>query len=531
MHWALNRGTSRPAAAIWQSRGSVRQGDERTLSESKQSIHPIDETAAGISGMSVYVPTPRVPLQAWCEWTDNVWAKVEKVVGRSFRVPAPHENVYTMAANAVLRLIVQYEIDPSRVGFLGLGTESSTDNAAGAIIVRGMVDRALEGLGKNRLSRELEVPEFKHACLGGVYALKSALRYVSCDGGEQLAIVVSADVAEYERGSSGEQTQGAGAVAMLVERHPKMFAVDLSRSGSASAYRGPDFRKPFARHFSEEYAAKTTRIGDFPVFSGRYSTYAYLDETVHAVERMVEKVDVSAGKYYQSVEALFFHRPYHHMPISAMSFLYVRGLARSEHHRDEFLELCKGAEVSPEEVTREAESSPDLYARVLDGKADEDPYPATGKAAGALRRLPEFRELLTKKMGLGGDLVKDLGNLYSAALPAWIAAGFEEAFETDIDLTGASMVMVGYGSGDAAESIPMTAVAGWREAASKIAFSAALKGAKDLTRAEYEGLHDGTKLPDGTFAPSNEFAILRVGERYEASFQDLGVEYYGYVEA
>jgi hydroxymethylglutaryl-CoA synthase len=226
--------------------------EENTLSESKQSIHPIDETAAGISGMSVYVPTPRVPLEEWCEWTGNQWAKVEKVVGRSFRVPAPHENVYTMAANAVLRLIVQYDIDPERVGFLGLGTESSTDNAAGAVIVRGMVDRALEGLGKKRLCRALEVPEFKHACLGGIYALKSALRYVSCDGTDQLAIVVSADVAEYERGSSGEQTQGAGAVAMLVERHPKMFAVDLSRSGSASAYRGPDFRKPFARHFSEE---------------------------------------------------------------------------------------------------------------------------------------------------------------------------------------------------------------------------------------------------------------------------------------
>jgi len=45
-----------------------------------------------------------------------------------------------MAANAVLRLICEYDIDPRNVGFLGLGTESSTDNAAGAVIVRGMVD-------------------------------------------------------------------------------------------------------------------------------------------------------------------------------------------------------------------------------------------------------------------------------------------------------------------------------------------------------------------------------------------------------
>lgn len=492
------------------------------------SIHPIDEQAAGISGMSIYVPTPRVPLEQWCEWTGNPWEKVQKIVGRSFRVPAPHENVYTMAANAVLRLILNYDIDPTRVGFLGLGTESSTDNAAGAIIVRGMVDRALEDLGRPRLSRELEVPEYKHACLGGVYALKNALRYVSCDGEGRLAIVVSSDVAEYERGSSGEQTQGAGAVAMLVESKPKMLTIDLSRAGTASAYRGPDFRKPFARHFLEEYARQTKRMSDFPVFSGRYSTYAYLDETVQAVERMLTRIDVTAGTYYKSVRALFFHRPYHHMPISAMSFLYVRGLARSNHHLDELTEVCKMAGVAVEDVLAETKSNPDLFARVLEGKAEEDPYPATGKAAGALRRFPEFNNLLSEKMGLGGELVKDLGNLYSAALPAWIAAGMESAYHQDIELAGSSMVMVGYGSGDAAESIPMTAVPGWREAASKIRFEQALSSHRDLTQREYEMLHDGTTVKD-TFVPADEFAILRVGDTYEASFQDLGVEYYGYV--
>src|SRR5262249_16026900 len=152
-------------------------------------------------------------------------------------------------------------------------TESSTDNAAGAVIVRGMLDRALEALGLPRLSRNLEVPEFKHACLDGIYGLKSALRYVATDGRQRQAIVVSADVAEYERGSSGEQTQGAVAAAMLVENQPRLFAVDLFRTGSASDYRGPDFRKPFARHLSDGYAKNTTRPSDFPVFSGEYSTF------------------------------------------------------------------------------------------------------------------------------------------------------------------------------------------------------------------------------------------------------------------
>lgn len=479
--------------------------------------------------MSLYVPAPRVALEAWCAWTGNAWPKVQKVVGRSFRVPAPHENVYTMAANAVLRLILAYDIDPTQVGFLGLGTESSTDNAAGAVIVRGMVDRALDDLGRPRLSRQLEVPEFKHACLGGIYALKNAIRYVSCDGQGKLAIVVSADVAEYERGSSGEQTQGAGAVAMLVERKPKLLAVDLSRAGSASDYRGPDFRKPFARHFLEEYASRTRRMSDFPVFSGKYSTFAYLDETVQAVEAMLSKIELGAGTYYKDVRALFFHRPYHHMPISAMSFLYVRGLARSDHHKDELEVLCRGAGVSAAEVVKETLGNPDLFARVLEGNAEEDPYPLTGALAAHLRKQPEFATLLEQKMSLGSELVRDLGNLYSAALPAWIAAGLESAAESHQDLTWASMVMVGYGSGDAAEAIPMTAVPGWQEAAMKIGFRAALERAIDLDHSSYEALHDGRDAGSLNIVPNDEFAILRVGEVYEESFQDLGVEYYEYV--
>src|SRR5688572_9293154 len=195
------------------------------------------EMMPGVSGMSLYVPPYRVRLEDWCRWTGGCWDKVQGVVGRSFRVCGRDENAYTMAASAVLSLIERYDIDPRRVGFLGLGTESSTDNSAGAVIVRGMIDRALAERGQGRLARDIEVPEFKHACLGGLYALKGALRYALSDGQDRQAIVVCSDIAEYERGTSGEQTQGAGAVAMLVERRPRLFEVDLFHAGSASDYR------------------------------------------------------------------------------------------------------------------------------------------------------------------------------------------------------------------------------------------------------------------------------------------------------
>jgi hydroxymethylglutaryl-CoA synthase len=137
--------------------------------------------------------------------------------------------------------------------------------------------------------------------------------------------------------------------------------------------------------------------------------------------------------------------------------------------------------------------------------------------------------LLQEKMSLGADWMRDLGNLYTAALPAWLAAGFEQAAQEDLDLVGVPMVAVGYGSGDAAESIPLSPVAGWRSAALGIGFCSALGGAFDLQQEQYEALHDGSQVVGLDYEPGTGFRIARVGDRYEQGFQDLGVEYYEYV--
>jgi hydroxymethylglutaryl-CoA synthase len=122
-----------------------------------------------------------------------------------------------------------------------------------------------------------------------------------------------------------------------------------------------------------------------------------------------------------------------------------------------------------------------------------------------------------------------VGNLYSAALPAWIAAGFEQAAVRGDELEGSPMVAVGYGSGDAAEALPLHAVSGWRDAARRIGFAEALSGAIDLSQQQYEALHDRRDAADIVYRPKNEFAIHRVGQKYDAGFQDLGVEYYEFV--
>jgi len=442
---------------------------------------------------------------------------------------SPHENVYTMAANAVVRLINAYDIDPMSVGFLGFGTESSTDNSAGGVIVKGMVDRALEMGARPPLSRTCEAPEFKQACLGGMYALKGALRFLAYDGRGRKAIVVSADVAEYERGSTGEQTQGAGAVAFLVEEEPKLFGADLERAGSAAEYRGPDFRKPMARYFMDGYARKTGRLHDFPVFNGKYSTRCYVDQVVHAVSALLERTGEHPRSYFENLAAVLFHRPYHRMPFQAMAVLLVWGLGLTEDGRATLRRACKEAEIDFDAIMRELAVKPRLFDTVLDHGVDAEPWAEVEKLASQLRRIPRFAERIDEKLGLGTELVKDLGNLYTASLPAWVASAFEDALARDMELAGRDLVLIGYGSGDAAEAIPVRVAEGWKQAARKIQLAKALEDAVDLSREQYEELHDRGKLNGLKLTPRQEFIIDRIGQSNDTKFQDLGIEYYRYV--
>ena len=485
----------------------------------------------GVSGIGVYVPPLRVNLESWCEWTGASWPKTKAVVGKSFRMPETSESIYTMAATAVLRLILDNDIDPAQIGFLGFGTESSTDNAIGTPIIKGMVNQALRELGKPELARQCEVPEFKQACLGGIYALKAALRWTALDGRGRQAIVVSADTAEYARGSSGEPTQGAGAVAMWVEASPKLFEVDLLNAGSASDYRGVDFRKPFQRHFMDGYTESTQRLHDFPVFSGKYSTTCYIDEVIRAVEAMHEKIDMSTRDMYQSMAGVFMHRPYHRMPENALSALYVWGLGRSHtpEHQDELRAICEDGGASYEDVVTEMRSDPHLFGSVLDGESDPAVYKNAMGVARFFRSTDKFKSVVKNKMTMGSELMMDLGNLYTAALPAWLGAGIEEAFDCEIELAEKEFLLVGYGSGDAAESITVKMVTDWREHAHRIGMKKALLGFVDLTRAEYEALHDAHTDKGVDTSIGQRFVVDRVGQAQEADFQDVGVEYYRFV--
>jgi hydroxymethylglutaryl-CoA synthase len=391
-----------------------------------------------------------------------------------------------------------------------------------------MVDRALEAQGKPPIARSCEVPEFKHACLGGVYGMKGAIRHLAHDGAGGQAIVVCADIAEYARGSSGEPTQGAGAVAMLLEEDPSLVVVDLPASGSASDYRIMDFRKPMSR-FCGQDRSQSHQVQDFPVFNGKYSTTCYIDETLHALHDMYVKRNLNPAEYMRSLRTVFLHRPYRRMPETGWAVSYLFAISHGNaQDKAELASYCYEAGIDPKMLQAEMLSKPEVSSLANPEMLQYEAYPLTMAVLRVFRASRHYRREILDKLALGSDTMLDLGNLYTAALPAWMAAGFEQGLDENSLSAGEEVLTLGYGSGDAAEVIPFFMADRWREAAAAIGFGDVMQFAVDLNEEQYIALHDGRHAPGLEYIPRNEFIIDRVGESNERHFSDLGIEYYRY---
>lgn len=478
----------------------------------------------GISGFSVYVPPHRVRLEDWCRWNEQPWEKIGKVIGESFRACGPEQDVYALAATAVLRLIETYDVDPASVGQLILGTESASDNAAGAVIIRGMLDEQLQANGQNPLARDCEVPEIKHACLGGVYGLKHAARYLAADGAGRRSIVVSADIAEYAPGSGGEPTQGAGAVAMLLDNDARLLEIDLAGAGGASSYRALDFRKPFARFPNEP--VQGARLHDYPIFNGRYSTACYFDTVRNAVDGLRTRRGGDWRHALSAWDAVFMHRPYARMPETAWGLVWLHALAADGD--PVFESLCAELEIDPDEARAELAAAPDLANLRAAGRLDTEVYPLGQTLLRHWRQSDDYGERVTGALGAGEAVMRGLGNLYTAALPAWLMAGLAAAFAGSDDIAGQNWLAVGYGSGDAAELLSLRVAPEWRAAAELLQPDAALDAAIDLDADGYAAIHAaGAQAPEN--APVREaFVIDTVGELDRPDWADAGVASYRY---
>lgn len=204
----------------------------------------------------------------------------------------PGEDAVTFAAEAGLGVLDEER--RRRVGLCIVGTESGVDGAKSiASYVHGLLG----------LSPFCRVFDIQHACYGGTAALQMARTWVTCHP-DQLALVIAADVARYERYSPGEATQGAGAVAMLVGVVPEATsALTLSSVSGTYASDVHDFWRPTYQ--------KTAMV------RGKFSVSCYLEGLVAAHDDFVAKVGTSVAPHH-----MLFHAPFPHMARKAHRHLW-----------------------------------------------------------------------------------------------------------------------------------------------------------------------------------------------------------------
>lgn len=204
-------------------------------------------------------------------------------------MPAPDEDVVTMAATAAKQIIDRNGIDGIRT--LLFATETGLDQSkAAGVWVHELLD----------LPSNIRVAEFKQACYAGTAALQSALGIIARNPSERV-LVITSDVARYELDSPGEPTQGAGAVAMLISADPAL--VEIEATSGVYTDDVDDFWRP---------NDSTTAVVD-----GRLSVRAYLDAVVGAWEDL----STNGGPGADTLERVVYHQPFTKMAMKAHAHL------------------------------------------------------------------------------------------------------------------------------------------------------------------------------------------------------------------
>jgi hydroxymethylglutaryl-CoA synthase len=165
----------------------------------------------------------------------------------------------------------RYQIDPSEVGRLEVGTETLVDKSKSTKTV--LMD-LFPG------NTNIEGATVINACYGGTAALLNAFLWVESDGWDgRYAIVVAADIAAYARGGA-RPTSGAGAVAVLVGRDaPLVFNPRERATHAANVW---DFFKP-------------DHTVEYPTVDGKLSQVCYYQALEDVYTRFCDKLSSTSS--------------------------------------------------------------------------------------------------------------------------------------------------------------------------------------------------------------------------------------------
>jgi hydroxymethylglutaryl-CoA synthase len=278
---------------------------------------PEVSSTVGISDIGLYVPQPRIELDTLVKRRVLLNPRLDRHLERACRVtgqkalrfPEIWEDCATMAASAVKVLLRQNpETVLKNVRHLAVGTETGVDHSKPvSAYVQGMLQRA--GID---LPGSLSSFQVQHACAGGTMALLSVAGMLSAAGrAGDSGMVISSDVARYDTESTAEITQGAGAVALLVENAPRLLELDLAGVGFYSAD-VDDFFRPLG--------SITARV------NGSYSMRCYWESLEAAFLDYCARSGTKPEHALLDTDYFVLHTPFRNMPESAMEKLFERVL-------------------------------------------------------------------------------------------------------------------------------------------------------------------------------------------------------------
>ncbi|KAK6501736.1 hypothetical protein TWF481_009563 [Arthrobotrys musiformis] len=210
----------------------------------------------GIKAIEIYFPTQCVD-QAELEKFDGV-STGKYTIGLGQTKMAfcdDREDIYSLALTVTKSLLEKYDIDPTSIGRLEVGTETLLDKSKS-------VKSVLMQLFAPSGNTNIEGIDTVNACYGGTNALFNAINWVESSAWDgRNAIVIAGDIALYKKGAA-RPTGGAGAVAMLVGPDAKLV-LEPGKRGSYMSH-AYDFYKP---DFHSEY----------PYVDGHFSLRCYTE--------------------------------------------------------------------------------------------------------------------------------------------------------------------------------------------------------------------------------------------------------------
>lgn len=450
----------------------------------------------GIDAIAFDIAKLHLPIKTLASARNIEPEKLEKGLGLiQMTLPDAHQDTVVFGANALTKLIIDNQVNLAEISRIYVGTESAIDSSKP--IGSFLIDLMEQKFGENILA-ECDVVDFTFACIGGVDALQNCLDFIRLNPTKK-AIVVTTDFAKYDLNSTGEYTQGAGALAMLVTANPKIIAFENEWATSTKGVF--DFFKPYRTVTKESITgvsknddwfgnleAKIEIHKDQPVFDGQYSNQCYMDRTRNAYFSF-KKLKNTTKTIYTTWESIIMHLPY--------SF--------------------QGRRMLTEIFALDAEN------QIFTGNETVTDYQNKLKE---ISKSDEYRQFVSQKLQAAEIASSLIGNLYTGSIFMGFLSTLAHFANINKEVSGKKFGFLAYGSGSKSKVFEGTIQAEWQIVVTKAQLFETLKQSHEIDFATYERLHK-KEQKQSVQTPKKEWVLDRI-ENENPNL--IGARYYKWVD-